>query len=47
MIEDPYVIRFRCTDVPSLDELPAAPVATVEPEYIPEPDDWRPFGYEW
>ena len=44
MIEEAS-IRFRREDVPEIPEV--RPAERPQRRDIPEPEEWRPFGFEW
>lgn len=47
MIEPDTTIRFSPDDVPDLLELRKPKKRKRKKQEIPEPTDWRPFGFEW
>jgi len=47
MIEPDATIRFSPDDVPDLQEVKKPKKRKHKKREIPEPTDWRPFGFEW
>ncbi len=47
MIEPDTTIRFSPDDVPDLPEVKKPKKRKRKKREIPEPADWRPFGFEW
>ena len=47
MIEPDDTIRFSPDDVPDMPEVKKPKKRKRKKREIPEPTDWRPFGFEW
>ena len=47
MIEPDTTIRFSPDDVPDMPEVKKPKKRKRKRREVPEPTDWRPFGYEW
>lgn len=47
MIEPDTTIRFSPDDVPDIPEVKKPKKRKRKRREVPEPTDWRPFGYEW
>ena len=47
MIEPDDTIRFSPDDVSDTPEVKKPKKRKRKKREIPEPTDWRPFGYEW
>lgn len=47
MIEPDTTIRFSPDDVPDMPEVKKPKKRKRKKREVPEPTDWRPFGYEW
>ena len=47
MIEPDTTIRFSPDDVPDIPEVKKPKKRKRKKREVPEPTDWRPFGYEW
>lgn len=47
MIVPNDIVLFRPDDQPDLPELRKQKKRQRKKRDIPEPKDWRPFGYEW